>query len=849
MFQTTAKSELFKGYVFEISSNIPHKIARNIQHQIIANGGGCRSEVEIEFFVVDPFKPSPPLHKTKTHVTYMWLQRCIQASQIVSLSSHTLYSPSPVPEKCEVFKNCVICYTQFSGYELAHVCEVIKVLGGTPQGVFTKKPIKGKDSKRDCLPCTHLVYKDEVNRPTSKVLAARNWGIPFLQVGWLYQCLSTLSLVDPDTFHYEKENENGDKHHPYHKKPEPITKTASKAATVLLSEMPTGTKEVRVTAESVSIKQDKDGFATPIKIKNSRLKVDSVVEMLDSPAVTSNNDTTLGSLPTMFKRNISNAAGKTRVLAGVTLVIKQRPTEVPLVELKAMARKNGAVTKNYLDRTTTHIICAPKDNYMETALKEGKKVVSCYWLVACNEQGQRLPESEFPPGYDPKRTLNLSVSEDKPVEAVDIDNTALLDPPPSHLPPATVPSPITTAISPTTAANNSEEDPYSLDANLLQEIALMQKIVPASSEGDEKGNSGLVAPGTPRRIKRSAIRRINSMPVPEEQLMSQAPPAATFLLICSNPPFTFVSLAHETESMTYEDGQAARAEFLARKEEEDKTRDLESRDQESRDNQMSRDCPPNDTLISTNPPRGAPSSASTPTREQKQMNSLQVREMIGDINPDDLDFSLSDQDTTIVDEDKPTRNFMLSAMTETEKNEFPALLAVLGGTYLPSSNFDKRCTHLVARKPSRNEKYLSAIAAGCRILHPSYIEACREKGEWLDETQYTLDKFSDNYEGKDKNLAKASGKWRDQKAFDGWRVILCCSESKIKNFKGIITAGGGVVIQEKPPFSVLTGTTHALVDTRCSNKHGRFLSEHWPDPLFSILSNRERARTVVRALA
>ena len=49
-----------------------------------------------------------------------------------------------------------------------------------------------------------------------------------------------------------------------------------------------------------------------------------------------------------------------------------------------------------------------KEANIEQAIKQGVKAVSCYWIMACDEQKQRLPEVEFPPGFDPKRALNIS---------------------------------------------------------------------------------------------------------------------------------------------------------------------------------------------------------------------------------------------------------------------------------------------------------------------------------------------------------------------------------------------------------------------------------------------------------
>ena len=43
----------------------------------------------------------------------------------------------------------------------------------------------------------------------------------------------------------------------------------------------------------------------------------------------------------------------------VTLVVKQNKNiEVPALEVKAAARRNGAVVRTYIDRACTHVICS-----------------------------------------------------------------------------------------------------------------------------------------------------------------------------------------------------------------------------------------------------------------------------------------------------------------------------------------------------------------------------------------------------------------------------------------------------------------------------------------------------------
>ena len=59
------------------------------------------------------------------------------------------------------------------------------------------------------------------------------------------------------------------------------------------------------------------------------------------------------------------------------------------------------------------------------------------------------------------------------------------------------------------------------------------------------------------------------------------------------------------------------------------------------------------------------------------------------------------------------------------------LVVRLGGQVLDGSFFNPACTHLVVGKPSRNEKYLSAVAAGKWVLHVSYLESSREAGSFV----------------------------------------------------------------------------------------------------------------------
>ncbi|XP_063691367.1 DNA topoisomerase 2-binding protein 1-A-like [Bolinopsis microptera] len=319
------KSDLFKSYKFYIPTNVPTKIARNVQQQIIAHGGCCRQD-NIDFCVVDPFQEQPPCCPDKTHVTYMWLQRCIQAGVILSVSDCILFSPRHVPNPCHVLRGCVICYTQFSGFELAHLVKLVEALGGVCQGTFTQKTIKNHKRMPDCLACTHIIYKRKELESSNKIKAAMKWNIPAVKIDWLYNCLETVSKVDSKLYEDTdmlKSNEV--------KREEVLEECARKIA----EEMPRGVSGVTIKKNGV-LKHDEEGFVTPMKIKlNKLIKVEAAMEALESPAPV--HDTTISSLNTVYKRNIANAMKRTappsKVLGGVTLVVKQnKQVEVPVSE-------------------------------------------------------------------------------------------------------------------------------------------------------------------------------------------------------------------------------------------------------------------------------------------------------------------------------------------------------------------------------------------------------------------------------------------------------------------------------------------------------------------------------------
>lgn len=56
---------------------------------------------------------------------------------------------------------------------------------------------------------------------------------------------------------------------------------------------------------------------------------------------------------------------------------------------------------------------------------------------------------------------------------------------------------------------------------------------------------------------------------------------------------------------------------------------------------------------------------------------------------------------------------------------------LLGGELETSELFTKSVTHVICTVPHRGEKFLSAVSAGCYVLHSDYVAKCMEQGFFL----------------------------------------------------------------------------------------------------------------------
>ncbi|KAK0078812.1 hypothetical protein PV325_002080 [Microctonus aethiopoides] len=156
------------------------------------------------------------------------------------------------------------------------------------------------------------------------------------------------------------------------------------------------------------------------------------------------------------------------------------------------------------------------------------------------------------------------------------------------------------------------------------------------------------------------------------------------------------------------------------------------------------------------------------------------------------------------------RKFMLSGLRD--RSNYEEIIKHLGGEVSPDATFDATATHLLCVKPSRNEKMLGSIAAGKWILHCSYLRDCERAGEFIDEEKYewgnprSKDIIPIVENEPDKSYAAAAYRWRvklqgtGKCAFNGMVAMLMVPNEKHDQLARLIKAGGGTVVQAKPPY-------------------------------------------------
>ncbi len=184
--------------------------------------------------------------------------------------------------------------------------------------------------------------------------------------------------------------------------------------------------------------------------------------------------------------------------------------------------------------------------------------------------------------------------------------------------------------------------------------------------------------------------------------------------------------------------------------------------------------------------------------------------------------SQGDQTTIGQEEDfggKSKLCFMVSSMSDFDRQEFVAFLNTVGVQYSTSNWCDSSSTCLVAQRITRSEKMLGFIAAGKWVLHGSYATECKSAGKILPPASFEWGNADNGFlaglDSMGSNLARAAFRWRRsvRRAFEGFRIIVHTGPERRAAFARLVELGGGEVVTDaQPPYSNPLGATHCLAE-------------------------------------
>ncbi|XP_071585953.1 SMC5-SMC6 complex localization factor protein 1 isoform X1 [Heliangelus exortis] len=164
------------------------------------------------------------------------------------------------------------------------------------------------------------------------------------------------------------------------------------------------------------------------------------------------------------------------------------------------------------------------------------------------------------------------------------------------------------------------------------------------------------------------------------------------------------------------------------------------------------------------------------------------------------------------------RVIQLTGFKGQEKKALLKWLLKLDCIFLDDKKY-RNCTHLIAKKLCRSEKFLAACAAGKWILTKEYIINSAGSGRWLDETTYEWGYEIEKDSHYSPQMQSAPKRWRRELtqssapgAFHGWKVVLLVNEGdkQMASIRRILQAGKATICSSVDPED---GITHIFVNS------------------------------------
>ncbi|XP_054412431.1 SMC5-SMC6 complex localization factor protein 1 isoform X3 [Pongo abelii] len=162
----------------------------------------------------------------------------------------------------------------------------------------------------------------------------------------------------------------------------------------------------------------------------------------------------------------------------------------------------------------------------------------------------------------------------------------------------------------------------------------------------------------------------------------------------------------------------------------------------------------------------------------------------------------------------PKHIIQMTGFKMEEKEALVKLLLKLDCTFIKSEKY-KNCTHLIAERLCKSEKFLAACAAGKWILTKDYIIHSAKSGRWLDETTYEWGYKIEKDSRYSPQMQSAPKRWREELkrtgapgAFHRWKVVLLVrTDKRSDSLIRVLEAGKANVIL---PKSSPSGITHVI---------------------------------------
>ncbi|XP_006867939.1 PREDICTED: ankyrin repeat domain-containing protein 32 [Chrysochloris asiatica] len=162
----------------------------------------------------------------------------------------------------------------------------------------------------------------------------------------------------------------------------------------------------------------------------------------------------------------------------------------------------------------------------------------------------------------------------------------------------------------------------------------------------------------------------------------------------------------------------------------------------------------------------------------------------------------------------PKHIIQMTGFRMEEKEALGKLLLKLDCTFIKSEKY-KNCTHLIAERLCKSEKFLAACAAGKWVLTKDYIIHSAKSGRWLDETTYEWGYKIEKDSHYSPQMQSAPKRWREELkrtgapgAFHRWKVVLLVrSDKRSDSLVRVLEAGKANVIL---PKSLQSGVTHVI---------------------------------------